>query len=199
MVFFVHFQLFAQRERLQIFSAEEIEEIIINADEIFKVQIEAASTKEIQLYTLSEGEYFNDIGVNVQQTLNTFKITTAYKEILTSGFDKLSAHKLYAVNLKLVIPENLKVTITSNIASIHAKGDFEFLEAELKSGECDLRNYTGKAIINTLWGNVYIETKRANVEAKTHHGSLKIAKNLTFGPLVKVKSIYGNIEVIKIQ
>ncbi|SHI63417.1 hypothetical protein SAMN04488096_103117 [Mesonia phycicola] len=195
----VQFHVKAQRERIQTFSAGGVKEIILQADEIFKVEISTVSTKEIKLFTISEGEYFNDIQITAQQTSNKLYIASAYKEILTSGFDKLSAHKVYAVNLKLIVPENLKVIIVSNIASVYGEGKFNFLEAELNSGDCVLQNYYGKALINTLQGDVFISTKNAKVTAETNNGSLFIDKKLNFGNLIEIKSINGDVEVKKIQ
>jgi len=199
LLFLVHFSANAQREQVQTFGAAGIKEVILQVDEIFKVEIATASTKEIKLFTISEGEYFNDIQVSAQQISNKLQVTSTYKEILTSGFDKLSAHKVYAVNLKLVIPENLKVIIVSNIASVYGEGKFNFFEAELKSGNCILQNYQGKALINTFQGSVSVTTKKGTVIANTNHGSLFVDKSLKSGNLIEIKSINGDVEVKKIQ
>jgi len=192
-------QLKAQRETIQTFDASSIKEVIIEVDEVFNVEIKTANTSVITLSTLSEGEYLNDIVIQTQQDLHSFQLNSQYREILTSGFDKLSAHKVYAVHLKLVIPKNLNVVVISNIASINVAGNFEKLEAELKSGACRLIDFSGIALINTFQGNVYVETTTANVKATTNHGNLQIDEELSFGQLIEIKSIYGDIEVRKAE
>ena len=192
--------LYAQRERVQTFDASGIKFIQLKADEVFKIEIETkASAENIQLFTISEGEYFNDIALSVERDLNHLQITSTYKEILTSGYDKLSAHKVYAVNLKLIIPEGLQLTIISNIANVQAKGIFNFFEAELKSGACQLTSFTGKALVNTFTGDVSIQTTQAKVVASSNRGKVEIDHELDFGELIEVKSIYGSILVTKTQ
>jgi hypothetical protein len=192
-------QLKAQRETIQTFDASSIKEVIIEVDEVFNVEIETANTPVIKLSTLSEGEYLNEIVIQTQQDLHSFQLNSQYREILTSGFDKLSAHKVYAVHLKLVIPKNLNVIVISNIASLNAVGNFKKLEAELKSGACRLIDFSGQALINTFQGNVYVETTTANVKATTNHGNLQIDEKLSFGSLIEIKSIYGDVEVRKAE
>ncbi|MBW2960323.1 DUF4097 family beta strand repeat-containing protein [Mesonia aestuariivivens] len=190
----------AQREALKTFSAKGLQKIEFAADEIFKIEVKTIpAVKQVQIFTFSEGEYFNDIAVIVKRDLKTLKIASTYKERLTSGYDKLSAHKVYAVNLKIILPEGLKFMVISNIANVYAAGKFEHFEAELKSGDVQLKAFTGKALINTFTGNVHIETTQANLEANTNHGQLYMSPSLDFGNLIEVKSIYGDIEVRKIQ
>jgi len=189
----------AQKETIQTFEASSIKEVIVHVDEVFNVEIETANTSVITLSTFSEGEYYNDIVIQTKQDLHSFQLNSQYQKILTSGFDKLSAHKVYAVKLKLVIPKNLKVVVTSNIASLKATGSFKSLEAELKAGACQLLHFSGKALINTFQGNIYAETISANVKASTNHGNLQIGENLKNGQLMEIKSIYGNIEVKKTE
>jgi len=189
----------AQKKTIQTFEASSIKEVIVQVDEVFNVEIETADSSVITLSTFSEGEYFNDIVIQTKQDLYSFQLNSQYQKILTSGFDKLSAHKVYAVKLRLVIPENLKVVVTSNIASLKATGSFKSLEAELKSGACQLLSFSGKALLNTFQGNIYVETISANIKASTNHGNLQIDENLKNGQLMEIKSIYGNIEVKKTE
>ena len=196
----MQFSVHAQRERLQTIDAAGVKSIELQADEIFLIEIETrASANKIQLSTISEGEYFNDIALSVERDLDELQITSTYREILTSGYDKLSAHKVYAVNLKLIIPEGLQLVIISNIANVKAKGVFSFFEAELKSGSCHLSSFTGKALVNTFSGDINIETTQAEVAANSNHGNVIIDTSLNFGNLIMLKSIYGGIEVIKTQ
>lgn len=190
----------AQRERLQSIDAQGVKSVYLMANEVFNIEVKTnALAKNIQVATLSEGEYFNDIALLVQRDLNTLQITSTYKEILTSGYDKLSAHKVYAVSLKIIIPENIKLTIVSNIANVKAKGKYKFLEAQLKSGNFKLSKFSGRALVNTFTGNVSIKTTQAQVNAVTNHGNKQIDTSLDFGKLIEIKSIYGDIEVIKTQ
>lgn len=191
--------LVAQIENTETIDAEGIQEIIILADEIFQVEINTASKNSVEIKSISEGEYLQHIHVQSKIAGEKLVLTSAYQEILTSGFDKLSAHKVYAVNLQLSIPENLKVTVISNLASVYAQGSFRYFEVELKSGRCELINFQGEALINTYGGDVWVETNRANVDAQTNHGKIQVDKSLKSGEPIHIKSISGDIKVMKTQ
>lgn len=189
----------AQRENIETIEAESIQEIVILADEVFKIELQTTSTNSIKIKSISEGEYLQNIHLQSKVKGKKLVLTSTYQEILTSGFDKLSAHKIYAVDLQLIIPENLKVTVISNLASVYAKGKYRYFEAELKSGRCELTNFDGEALINTFGGDVFIATSSAKVKATTNHGKKEVDRYLNSGELIQVKSISGDIKVMKTQ
>ncbi len=191
--------LWAQRQNIKTIDAENIQEIVILADEIFQVEINTTSRNSVEIKSISEGEYLQNIHLQSEIEGEKLILTSTYQEILTSGFDKLSAHKVYAVNLQLIIPRNLKVTVISNLASVYAQGSYHYFEAELKSGRCELTHFKGEALINTFGGDVLVKTGNANVEAQTNHGKMQVDKSLNFGELIRIKSISGDIKVMKTQ
>ncbi|MDR6300045.1 hypothetical protein [Mesonia maritima] len=190
---------FGQRESVQIFEAETISELYINADEVFKITLETTQTDKIKLAVFSEGEYTQQIGIKTEQKGNQLHIFSAYPEILTSGYDKLSAHKVFAVILHITLPKHKKVIIQSNIASVYASGTYNYFETELTSGKCSLTSFSGEAIINTIKGDVLIETNQANLETSSTYGSIKTPPKHPDGQKISAKSIYGNIIVKKTQ
>ncbi|WP_424492594.1 hypothetical protein [Salinimicrobium sp. GXAS 041] len=185
----------AQKETTSIIDGKEIKTIMISSDEVFRVSITAAPVDEITISTKSDGEYFNNISLEAEVKGNTLLLTSRYREILQSGFDKLSAHKVFAMEVLLEVPQNLNVEITSNLAAVIGKGDYNKLFVQLKSGFCTLENFTGNAVINTYDGNVEVETEDASIEANSRHGKVDIPENSFGAHSIQITTINGDIRV----
>ncbi|WP_121667354.1 DUF4097 family beta strand repeat-containing protein [Mesonia aquimarina] len=186
---------FGQKKSVKVFENFSADWVEIDADEVFKITLKTSASNQLKLTVFSEGEYLQDINVHTELQENRLLVSTAYPEILTSGYDKLSAHKVFSVSLVIEIPKSKKILITSNIASVFAKGKYAYFEAELGAGRCELKNFTGNALINTFKGNVYVETSQSNIKATSNHGKVYIPKNNTIGKEIRIKSIYGDILV----
>lgn len=192
-----HAVVFGQKQTTEIFEAEEIQRITISSDEVFNIKISAAPVSVITIRTKADGEYYNDIRLESEIKGGTLKLTTMFREILQSGFDKLSAHKVFAMDVEIEIPEGLSVEIISNVASVEGSGEFENLLVQLKSGSCFLNEFLGNAVINTYNGNIEVYTSSAIVEASSRNGSVTIPFENHGRHRIHITSINGNINVQK--
>lgn len=190
--------LSAQKITEQTLEAWGIKQIFIQSNEVFRVHITTINTDKISLKTESEGIYAEDIGIHLARQNDKLFLTSAYQKILSSGYDKLSATKVFSLSVFLEIPEGMKVVVISNLASVFVDGSFDFLEAELKAGRCELKNFSGKAILNTYDGDIVIETEAATIEASSRNGVLNIAKNLPSGKKILAQTIDGDIIIKKL-
>lgn len=196
-LFCTNISLHAQRDTREIFNAAGIESIDILTNEVFRITITATNTDRIRLFTHSEGEYYNQILVLTKVDQGNLSITTSYPQELTGGFDKLSAHKVFSLELELEVPEDLEISVESNIASLITSGGFKQLTANLKDGYCDLKDFSGNATINTYDGNIRMETTSGIVDAASRNGTVEIPEHLAGRNPIKLKSIDGNILVLK--
>ncbi|WP_373057346.1 hypothetical protein [Zunongwangia sp. H14] len=199
-IFFIFFSLIkiqAQKDVAKIIDASNIDIIEINSDEVYKISLKTAAVSNISITTHSEGEYFNNIFLRSEINGRKLLLSSEYPESYTGGFDKLSAHKVFSLEVTIEIPANRQVFLRSNIASVIAEGDFKDFEANLKQGYCRLLDFKGNATINTFEGDIFVKTTKATVEASTRTGSLELA-NLSPGTnLLKLTSINGAISVQK--
>lgn len=187
----------AQKDTRQSIDAQAVERLVIHTDEVFRISLHAEKTSQISITTHSEGEYFDNILLQSELANGTLQLVTEYPERLAGGFDKLSAHKVFSLEIDLVIPENLEVEIRSNIASVIADGSFLSLFADLNQGYCKLQNFAGSAVVNTFRGNIEVETTGGIVEASSRHGQVEIPDFMTGRNPLKLTSIDGNIRVVK--
>lgn len=187
----------AQRNTSEIIDAGNIKSISIQSDEVYLIKITTSEKDQITISTHSEGEYYNDIALESSVKDDRLIINTSYPQKLTSGYDKLSAHKVFSLEIELQIPENLEITINSNIASLKGRGTFKSIFAELKQGYCELLDFSGAAVINTFSGYIFVETEYALIEAKSRNGKVEIPNSLPGRNPLKLTSIDGDIKVRK--
>lgn len=187
----------AQRDTREIINAGKIEKININSDEVYLINITTSENDQIVISTHSEGEYYNEIALETSVNNEELIINTSYPRELTSGYDKLSAHKVFSLEIQLEIPEGMEVTVNSNIASLQSTGKFKSIFAELKQGYCKLLNFSGTAVINTFSGYILVETKSGLIDAKSRNGKVEIPDFLSGRNSIKLTSIDGDIKVRK--
>ncbi|AXT52183.1 hypothetical protein D1818_15560 [Aquimarina sp. BL5] len=176
--------------------ATDLSEVFIFLDDTFQIEITNTSENKIIVNGISEGEYQNNILINATRKEDSLTILDDIQPFSEKHNDKLSAHKVIVVKVKIQIPQHLNVTIKSRIASLKLNAKIKSLFVELNSGDCLLRNFIGNAMINTLEGDITVYTKNATINTKTKSGILSIEK--IFGQhQIELKSITGNISVYK--
>ncbi|WP_081210273.1 DUF4097 family beta strand repeat-containing protein [Salegentibacter sediminis] len=194
---FFSLSLFGQKETLESIEAKSVEAIQIFADEVYSINIETYEGSEILIATHSEGEYYNQIRLNTEIKNKKLILSTKYPEALSGGYDKLSAHKVFSLDLQLKIPAGLRLYVESNLASVTAAGEFEFLELRLNQGFCELINFSGNGNVQTIMGNISVETRNTRVEAESRNGKLNLPLANKGGKLLKLSSVNGDISLRK--
>ena len=198
-IFIVLFMLsltaFSQKEVSKVMDAGDLQTIVLSSDEIFRISIETAPVHFISITSQADGEYFNDISLDSEIKGKTLYLKSLFPEALQGGFDKLSAHKVFAMEIKLQIPEDMSLEINSNLASVFLEGDYENVLVQLKSGSFYSSDFSGNAIINTYDGNIQMSTNNALIDAETRHGKVEILHAARGRHKIKLTSINGDIEV----
>ncbi len=173
-----------------------LEEVIIILDNTFRVAITNTNENKIIYNAVSEGEYQDYILIKTTRTQKALTIKDDLQPFSTNYNDKLSAHKVMAVQIDLQIPSHINVTIKSSIASLKIRGAYKNLFVELNSGDCILDHFVGNATVNTLGGDIKVSTKNAQVNTSTKSGKMDVQK--TFGThKINLSSISGDISVCK--
>ncbi|HEY9184988.1 MAG TPA: hypothetical protein VIM94_06670 [Salegentibacter sp.] len=189
--------LFSQKETLETIDAKSVKAIQIYADEVYSINIETYEGSEIVIATRSDGEYYNRIMLNAEIRNKKLILSTHFPETLSGGYDKLSAHKVFSLELQLKIPAGLRLYIESNLASVTAAGEFEFLELRLNQGFCELRDFSGNGNVQTIMGNISVETRNTRIEAESRNGKVDLPLSQNGGKLLKLTSVNGDISLRK--
>ena len=194
-LFFAFQQVTAQKRTNQSIQADDIESIEIAGDEIYKVTVHSGPVDKISIRSNADGEYFNEISLDTRVDGSVLLLNSRFREILQSGYDKLSAHKVFAMEIELLIPEDMTIKINSNVASVFMDGDYKDVMIQSKTGSSYLNNFSGNAVINTYDGNIEVHTSDAAITADSRHGKVELPEKNGGNNKIVLTSINGNIKV----
>lgn len=194
-LFFSSLSVLAQKEVSRVLDAGNLNRIVLSSDEVFRISVTTAPVHSISIKSHTDGEYYNDISLDSQIKGHTLYLKSRFPEALQNGFDKLSAHKVFAMEVKLEIPEDMSMEIKSNVASVFLEGEYENVLVQLTSGSFYAEEFSGNAVVNTFDGNIILATRNALIDAETRHGSLTLPHSTGGFHKIKLTSINGNIEV----
>lgn len=190
---------FGQKQMQYRILAEELKGIYIDSDEVFQIRVQASKIQEFKITAEVEGETFESVLVDPKQENDLWRIYIKRSIGFKAFDDKLAAHKVISIVLNIEIPENKELWVRSSLASLWAEGTFKYLNVNLMSGDCNLINYLGDGVINTLRGSIYIETSNAQVEAISRNGNNETENKSDGKYHLKLKSVDGNIRVSQSQ
>ena len=177
--------------------ANTIKSIFIDGNQIFNISVTTSKTGFISLISTLDGEFQNQFQVVTKEENETLHIDLEQVALTNIADDKRNVHKVIAATINLNIPEQLNLTIFSDIGSVDVKGNFSTLSIELFQGNCMVKGLAKKATINTIDGNISIVTKSAKIEAMSSNGKV-ITDNFELLKWIwKLKSINGDITVVK--
>jgi len=191
--------LSAQKRLAQTYDAISINELYIYSNEIFKIKITARETKEITVATIIDGETFASTMLNTATSDGVLKITTGKTPDYIPFNDKLAAHKVLAIELEIIIPIDLDVSIYSTLASVDTYGKLGQVRIDLGRGHFKGEEFRFResAKINTISGSIYVSSNLLNVNAQSRNGLVNIPTAQGEGPLLDIKSIHGDVTVVK--
>ncbi len=151
---------FAQKVTQQTFSTFEIDEVRINTDKIFQLNIISTNDKVIKIETRMEGEYYRDLNIITATKNKQIQVTCELAEDFEIPNDKLSAHKVFSVTMDIYIPKKLKVQLEGDGTQVHVKGSYKKFLGILISGNFTLSNFISEAKIQTKKGNIYYSSRK---------------------------------------
>ena len=163
----------------------------------YKVLLRTHASQEIKLRATVEGEYQNEIVLNIQDSGSEFFIGTSFSPEFQFKNDKLSAHKVISIALEISVPEKLSVYLKGDYTNLNASGSYELLDVNLKEGRCYLDQTLGEISVITQSGGIVLLSSEGYIEAETEYGKID-AEQLPLGEAVyNLKSSSGNIQIIK--
>lgn len=193
--------LFAQKKLFKTYDVSDTHTLFIESDDIFQIKFTTAQTDQITIYTQIEGETFESSLLHTEIIDGVLNITTGRTPDFIPFNDKLSAHKILSIVLEIILPEGLTLDVYSTLASVDAQGNYNQVRMNLGRGGCHLSGFRFResAHINTISGNITVETKNAKILAQSRNGNIVIPKGMTGIKTIALQTIDGDITVIKSQ
>lgn len=191
------FSVEAQNVLKKTLKADDIETIVINGNQIFRISVSTKKTDVITITSTLDGEYQNEFQITTEENDKKLTLSLEHLSLNTIADDKRNAHKVIAATLYLQIPEELNLTIKSDVGSVDLKGDFKVLSVELSSGHFEFTGKARAATVNTIDGDIKVLTSNATVSAYSNHGEVKLDEFAESNSNWKLRSINGNISVVQ--
>ena len=192
-----HNLMTAQKTIERSIQANQIQTINVDANKSFEIFVESSSTKTITVRVEIEGEYSEQMVLLTETLERELKISTDFQPLFEIPDNKLNAHKVLSIIIRLTVPENLNVIISSDIGSVNITGSYNTLTAQLNHGHFVATNFQGSALVNSIEGNITIASNFASVEISNKNGNV-IQEDIVPGPnKLLLNTLNGNITVLK--
>ena len=188
--------IIAQNTSIKQIRADHIKEIFVDGNQLFLIDVKTSRSNIIRINSIVDGEYENEYQIFTSINGDRLDIKLeqiAFREIAD---DKRNALKVIAAKLLLEIPQKKNLSIESDIGSVILNGSFNSISIQLQQGYCNLKGNTKEALINTIDGNINIQTGDAKiVSAVTNNGKVNIYPFKVKSSLYNLKSINGDISI----
>ncbi|MBT8306430.1 MAG: hypothetical protein KJN85_05805 [Maribacter sp.] len=199
-VLFISFgMLNAQKVVKKAVQNPETSNLLIDANNCYQIDLTTTSAKDIVIEAFMDGEYKNDLLIKIEEDGPTIAVSAGFHPNFIKPNDKLSAHKVISIALKVQIPKNMKVNLFGVNANVYATGNYEDIRVTLDDGNCNFYTIMGMASATTQSGDIYVYSNGAIIETNTNFGLISnngIPKGDNYFKLTTTK---GNIYLRKTE
>jgi len=197
LVFFALMNLHAQKLVRKAFIDPRTETIQIDAQYCYRIDLKTRFSNEIEVSASMEGEYAKDLLISIEQSGTTAMIRADFQPLFINPNDKLSAHKVVSIALKISVPEYKNVDVFGTNTNLYATGKYENLNITLSDGRCNLENVSEYVEVTTQKGDILLTAPSGNIMAESVYGKVKRG-TIPFGyNQFVLKTIEGDIFLTK--
>ena len=171
----------------------------IDVNNCYELSLETSKANEVMAEAIIDGEYKKDLALKLHQSGDTYFISAGFQPLFQNPNDKLSAHKVVSISLKLIVPQYLNVSIDGGNCNVEISGDYKLLKTTLNDGSCTLLDVKEEVDVMTKSGNIYVQATAANIDAETKYGKLNSHELPASDNRYHLSSITGNINITKTE
>lgn len=176
-----------------------ISNIHINASQFFEITFETADTGKIVVKAVIEGEYGKDQVLQLTRYGGTLEVSSGFRPNFVVPGDKLSAHKVIAIALKVQLPKGKNVNIYGTNTNVFISGNYKHVQVIVDDGNCSLDQVQGEVEVTTRSGNITVYGSNNEIEAFSRYGSISGKSGLSGENHYKLTTVTGNIEMNKTE
>lgn len=188
--------VWSQKTLSKVLEDPSLTQIHVLAEQVNTLRIKPSPSKELIIVARLNGEYSSHQIIVFTRKGNTLFIGPDLSATFELPNDKLSAHKIFSVDLAVEIPAYLEVYIEGGNTQINVVGIFEKLQITLKDGLCVLEEVGSKVQVNTLRAPIVLRQKNGVVDAKTTYGHLDFLAIPSGDSEIVLRSLHGDIKVL---
>lgn len=176
-----------------------INQVSFSAEQVSVINFTTHSESSISFASASESTYKNELYFDYKVEGSVLFIKSVFPARLAFGDNKMTSMQEFSVSVNMVLPEDLKLDIRSDMASVEGQGVFKSLTINTKSGYCRLKSFLGNANINTYDGLINLTTRQAKIKAQSQTGNVNIDESLVQNYFINLRSVNGDIKVIQME
>lgn len=173
--------------------------IQIDTDNCFRLELQTGISDEVVVEALIDGEYKNDLLLSIWEEGKTLHVGAGFHPNFENPNDKLSAHKVVSIMLKVILPQFKEVQVFGTSCNVTANGKYEKLDVTLADGDCRLGEVSRFADVKTQSGNISVKITKASIDAVSKYGTVE-KDNIPNGPVeLHLTTTTGNIVIKKTE
>ena len=186
-------QLHAQKTVSQVVLEPEIKRLLIQGEDCYRIRILTQQSREVRLEAEMQGEYQEALVVRTEKLGATLRVGTEYAPGFNLPNDKLGAHKVFSVDLMVIVPEDIEIIVNARNCELRTTGWLQSLEATLDSGMCILEHQGETTTVRTRRAGIEAYIKRGTIAASSQFGPTEI-EDIPSGPQTyRFESTHGGI------
>jgi hypothetical protein len=172
LLFLVQGSLLAQSKWEKTIDAPEVHSLSIELGFIQNLLVSTGNSDQYVIKTTSEGEYRDQVMLVSKEVDHWLEIYPQWAPSFIAPNDKLSAHKVRALNLELVVPKGKTIEIRGEQAVVSVLGEYKEVVLRLGSGRVNLEYSSEESDIRTDSADVFLTVPHGDIQASSSEGKV---------------------------
>lgn len=173
----------------------EVSAINIDGNLCYRIVLETADTEEISVEARMDGEYEKGLLVNFRRAGKTLYIETGFSPEFRFPNDKLGAHKVVSVSMRVTLPRDQHILLTAGSCQVSASGRYRDLKIVFNDGLCDLSHTAENTEVRTGTAPIIAHISSGLVEAESRYGEVRLQPIPEGDHHLRLYSTRGDISV----
>ena len=164
--------ILAQSKWEKKIDAPEVHSLSIELGFIQNLMVSTGNSDQYIIKTTSEGEYRDQVMLVSKEVDHWLEIYPQWAPSFTAPNDKLSAHKVRALNLELIVPKGKTLEIRGEQAVVSVLGEYKEVVLRLGSGRVNLEYSSEESDIRTDSADVFLTVPYGDIQASSSEGKV---------------------------
>lgn len=164
--------ILAQSKWEKKIDAPEVHSLSIELGFIQSLMVSTGNSDQYVIKTTSEGEYRDQVMLVSKEVDHWLEIYPQWTPSFIAPNDKLSAHKVRALNLELIVPKGKTLEIRGEQAVVSVSGEYKEVVLRLGSGRVNLEYFSEESDIRTDSADVFLTVPYGDIQASSTEGKV---------------------------
>lgn len=176
-----------------------ISHIQIDVNNCFEIDLATSDSEELIIEAKIDGEYEKDLLLSVSEKGSTIIISAGFQPSFVYPNDKLSAHKVVSIALKVLLPKQKEVHVFGTNCNVVASGNYKFLKVSLNEGSCDLIDVADTVEVKTQSGQIKASYSDAIIHASSKYGKVLGSPSEKGNNSFNLSTVTGDIVLKRVE